>query len=89
MALNYSEPHKQSFKPVDKQFLVKINQSVIVRSNSDNYLGVIVELSLSKYLEEIALKLSRCSSLLYYLRKFVTKETLDKIYKVGQKKLHP
>ena len=62
--------------------MVYVNQKEIVRSYSVRYLGVTVDdkLSLSKHLKELALKLSKCCSLFYNTRDFVTKDMLNRIY---------
>ena len=57
-------------------------QKEIIRGDSFKYLGVIADdkPSWSEHLKEHALKPSRCCSLLYHVREFVTKSTLNMSY---------
>ena len=87
LTLNYSKTayhlfNKQPHAQVCSKFRLHINKSLLERENAVKYLGVWIDnkLNWSAHIENLSLQLSKSCNTFFYLRDFMTNDTLTMLY---------
>ena len=87
LTLNYSKTtyllfNKQPHVQVCSKFRLHINKSLLERENAVKYLGVWIDdkLNWSAFIENFFLQLAKSCTMFFYLRDFVTDDTLSILY---------
>ena len=87
LTLNYSKTtfllfNKQPHVQVCSKFRLHINKSLLERENAVKYLGVWIDdkLNWSAHIENLSLQLAKSCTMFFYLRDFVTDDTLSMLY---------
>ena len=87
LTLNYSKTtyllfNRQPHVLVCSKFRLHINKSLLERENAVKYLGVWIDdkLNWSAYIENLSLQLAKFCTMFFYLRDFVTDDTLSMLY---------
>ena len=87
LTLNYSKScylliNKNPRQPISSDFKISLGENAVERSSTTKYLGLCLDenLSRSTHIHHPALKFAKFTDLLYRLRNYVTKDTLQMFY---------